>query len=81
MHGFVTPNVAELEGAVDRCGLPGAGPSVDGAGRPYFADRQGIRRIEAMLPEGVGGPAIASADGSEVWVFDGAAATCARSTA
>ena len=69
---FGTPNVADLEGAVDRCELPVAGAlAVGGGGHPYLADRQGIRRIESILPDvAFGETAVASEDGSEVWIFD-----------
>ena len=69
---FGTPNVADLEGAIGRCELPGAGAlRVGGDGSAYVFDRQGLRRIEAILPEvAFGQTAIASEDGSEVWIFD-----------
>ena len=69
---FGTPNVADLEGRSAAASCPVPVPSGWAAtGGPYLFDRQGLRRIEAILPEvAFGDTAIASEDGSEVWIFD-----------
>ena len=65
----------ELESAVDRCGLGIADHLViDGDGMPLFVDGSPdrIRRLEPTLgPATAGTKGIASADGREVWFFDG----------
>jgi hypothetical protein len=65
--------LTELEGAIDRCSPITSFLAIDGAGRPLFAEVGSIRRIESSLS--IQAPAastlVPSADGSEVWVFDG----------
>ena len=63
----------ELEGAVDRCSPNPSFIATDGAGRVHFQEWGSIRRIESSLS--VRAPQastlVPSADGSEVWLFDG----------
>ena len=72
------PAAIEGESAVDHCPLAVLGIAVDGDGNVLFTERVEneftwrVRRVEPALGSvDPGGSAIPSADGSEVWLFDG----------